>query len=116
MAGKAGKSGGKRPGAGRKSKASEIELQKLLKKCIKPADREKLFASLLTDAKSPAFSVRNDARKQLLAYLFGKPVDRDGFGEEDEPESSAEDTLTDWKQLREERRAQAESAFPEGGE
>jgi hypothetical protein len=76
--------GGKRQGAGRKSKAEELGLQKLLDKCWTQAERRACIKKLAQDAKSKDFKERSESRKLLLAYAFGKPKERhdvnlDGF-------------------------------------
>ncbi len=68
--------GGARTGAGRKSKAAEEDLQRLFEKCFKKKDQEKVFAKLVADASSDSFRVRNESRKLLFAYLYGKPTQR----------------------------------------
>jgi len=70
------KNGGKRAGAGRKSRVVEQDLNALLDKCVPAKDRESIVRKLAEDALSVSFRVRNEARKLLLAYMFGKPVDR----------------------------------------
>lgn len=67
------KNGGKRPGAGRKSKAQELGLIALLDKCFTKADRESCIEKLAEDCKSDDFHVRQESRKLLLSYTFGKP-------------------------------------------
>lgn len=74
--------GGARPGAGRKSKAEEAGLKDLLDACITTADRKKLFNKL----KEKALAGEDFAMQLLLAYIYGKPVQRqeisgDGGGE-----------------------------------
>ena len=66
--------GGARAGSGRKPKAAEDDLQKLLKKCVTRKDREDIFTQLARDARSQAFSVRHKSRELLFNYLYGKPV------------------------------------------
>lgn len=68
--------GGKRAGAGRKSKVVEQGLHESLMNCSTAAEREKILRLLCEDAMHTAFSIRNEARKLWLAYLHGKPVDR----------------------------------------
>lgn len=69
------KNGGARNGAGRKSKAEEMELQSLLDRCWTQAARESCITKLAKDANSRLFTVRHEARKLLMAYTFGKPVE-----------------------------------------
>jgi hypothetical protein len=68
--------GGKRAGAGRKPKAVEQNLSDLLKECAGDEDMREVLRLLVADSKHQAFSVRNEARKLLLAYKYGKPVER----------------------------------------
>lgn len=61
--------GGKRLGAGRKSKAEELGLASLLDKCWTLKQREECIRSLATNAANGEM----DAIKLLMAYTFGKP-------------------------------------------
>lgn len=66
------KNGGKRPGAGRKTKAEEMGLAALLNECFSLDERKKLIKALVKAAlRSPMIDM--DAAKLLLAYTFGKP-------------------------------------------
>ena len=76
MPGQIGNSGGKKGRSGRKPRAFEDDLQVLLRKCFTKADREKVLRQLVEDSFSPSFRIRHAARTLLLAYLYGKPVDR----------------------------------------
>jgi hypothetical protein len=67
------KNGGARSGAGPKSKKFEDDLHARLKKACKPKDLDDIWAKLVKDAKSDAFSVRHKGREMLFAYLYGKP-------------------------------------------
>ncbi len=64
--------GGARRGAGRKSKAEEMGLAKLLDECFTLADRREVFTSLAELAKGRDMK----AIELLLAYTYGKPVQR----------------------------------------
>ncbi len=73
------KNGGARSGAGRKSKHDEDDLRKRLAKACKEGKIDQLdivFSKLVEDAKSTSFKTRHEARKLLLAYIYGKPVER----------------------------------------
>jgi hypothetical protein len=70
------KHGGKRPNSGRKSKAFEQNLNGLLEKCVPGSQRESIIQKLAEDAGHTSFRIRNEARKLLLAYMYGKPVER----------------------------------------
>jgi hypothetical protein len=70
------KRGGKRAGAGRKSRVIEQNLNALLQACVPGSKRESIIRKLAEDAEHPSFRIRNEARKVLLAYMYGKPVDR----------------------------------------
>lgn len=76
------KNGGKRPNAGRKGKAEELGLVGLLDKCWTPSDREDCITKLAEKARAGDM----DATKLLLAYTYGKPVDRKELtGKDGEP-------------------------------
>lgn len=64
--------GGKRGRSGRKSKAEELGLAQLLDKCWTQAHREECITRLSAMARTGNL----DAMKLLLAYAYGKPVER----------------------------------------
>lgn len=64
---------GKKGHSGRKSKAEELGLERLLHECWTPAERRACIKKLAKDAKSQDFKERHEARKLLLAYAFGRP-------------------------------------------
>lgn len=67
--------GGKRKGAGRKSKAEELGLVALLDECFTVEERKKVIRVLVEAAtRAPLFNI--EAAKLLLAYTYGKPVDK----------------------------------------
>jgi hypothetical protein len=73
------KNGGARNGAGRKSKPAEDDLRKRLKKACKDGKidyLDEVFRKLVSDAVSTSTKTRQEARKLLLAYLYGRPVER----------------------------------------
>ena len=70
------KNGGKRAGAGRKPKAVNENLRELLTECAPQEKRESILKQLVEDAQHVSFKIRNEARKLLLAYMFGTPVAR----------------------------------------
>lgn len=70
------KNGGARPGAGRKPKAVSDELRALFDKCVTQKDREAIVKQMVQDALSPSLRTRIEARKLLLAYMFGTPIAR----------------------------------------
>lgn len=75
MPGVKGNSGGKKGRSGRKSKAEEMGLKALLDKCFTQADRETLIKNLVKEARrAPLMNM--EAAKLLLAYTFGKPVEK----------------------------------------
>jgi hypothetical protein len=76
MAGVKGNSGGKKGRSGRRPKAEEMGLVALLNKCFTPADREECIMKLAEDCLSSDFHERNESRKLLLAYTFGKPTEK----------------------------------------
>lgn len=67
--------GGPRPGAGRRTKADADDLRDLLKKCAPKSKREAMLRKLVEDSAHVSFKIRHEARKLLLAYLYGKPVE-----------------------------------------
>jgi len=70
MAGRKGTTGGRRKGAGRKTKAEELGLPRLLAACITDAERKALFRVL----KKKALAGEDRALELVLAYLYGKPI------------------------------------------
>lgn len=66
------KKGGARPNAGRKSKAEEMELYKLLNKCWTKREREECIKKLAQRATKGDL----ESIKLLMAYTFGKPTER----------------------------------------
>jgi hypothetical protein len=78
--------GGARPGAGRKSKAREAELERLLKKCWTKEQREEAFTKLAQRAALGSM----EAVKFLAFFAFGKPVQR-VLIEEDRPDKGKVD-------------------------
>ncbi|HEX8688211.1 MAG TPA: hypothetical protein VF654_16985 [Pyrinomonadaceae bacterium] len=80
--------GGARPGAGRKAKATEADLQKRLKKALQADGKDRLdrmFQLWVEDTEAESFRIRHAARTSLAAYLYGKPVQR-VLVEEDPPD------------------------------
>lgn len=71
MAGVKGK-GGKAGRSGRKTKAVELGLQKLLDECWTLAERKACIKKLAASAKLGEM----EATKLLMAYAYGKPVDK----------------------------------------
>lgn len=70
------KNGGARAGAGRKPKEVNENLRELLNVCAPQEQRESILRELVEDAQHVSFRIRNEARKLLLAYMFGTPVAR----------------------------------------
>lgn len=64
--------GGKRAGAGRKTKAETLQLDKLLDECVSDDDIKELFRVLVRNGKRGNVN----AIMALLAYRYGKPKDR----------------------------------------
>lgn len=73
MPGQIGNKGGQKGRSGRKSKAEELGLARLLDRCFTKTDRETCILKLAEDCNSSDFHVRQESRKLLLAYTFGKP-------------------------------------------
>jgi hypothetical protein len=65
--------GGKRQGAGRKSKAAELGLAELIDSVWSIQDQKKVFKQLADDCSDIDFHVRHESRKLLFSYKFGKP-------------------------------------------
>jgi hypothetical protein len=61
--------GGRRPGAGRKSKAEEVGLKRLLSECWTQDQRRKCVRALADRASRGDM----EAVKLLFSYTFGKP-------------------------------------------
>lgn len=74
--------GGKKGRSGRKSKAEELGLVALLNKCFTEAARKRCLIQLAKDCESKDFHERNESRKLLLAYTFGKPTEKHEHGGE----------------------------------
>ena len=70
------RNGGKRAGAGRKPKEINENLRELFAACAPQEKRESILRGLVEDAEHVSFRIRNEARKLLLAYMFGTPVAR----------------------------------------
>jgi hypothetical protein len=68
--------GGARRGAGRRQKDDADELRSVLSKCASTRKRKAILKKLVEDSEHSSFKIRHEARKLLLAYLYGKPVDR----------------------------------------
>lgn len=71
MAGKKGRSGGKRKGAGRKTKAEELGLPNLINEVIGEEGKRELIDVLYRKSKTGSYQ----HLQLLLAYIFGKPVE-----------------------------------------
>src|ERR1051326_5162264 len=69
---KPGNPGG-RKGSGRKSKAEELGLEKLLQDCWSEKDRKACITKLAEDAKSDDFKIRHPSREMLFSYAYGRP-------------------------------------------
>ena len=70
-----GNSGGKKGRSGRKSKAEEMGLQALLAECWTEADRKACIRALAERAKK-GIKFDMEAVKLLMAYAYGRPVER----------------------------------------
>lgn len=68
-----GNRGGQKGRSGRRTKAEEMGLVSLLDKCFTRADREVCIKKLAEDCRSEEFHVRQESRKLLLSYTYGKP-------------------------------------------
>lgn len=67
--------GGRRPGAGRKPKAHDIELHGILSD-VWPAEKRHAALQRVADVADSDRGDALDAIKLLLAYAYGKPIDR----------------------------------------
>lgn len=65
----AGKNGGKREGAGRKSKAEELGLPALIDEVLGKNGKKDLIEAINKEAKSGSFQ----HQQLLMAYSYGKP-------------------------------------------
>ena len=84
--------GGARPGAGRKSKAKKAGLEDILNQCVTLADRAKIFGVL----KKKALAGEDFSMQLLLAYLYGKPIQRQEItGADGGPIRTRAEDLTD---------------------
>lgn len=68
--------GGRRPGAGRKSKADELELAALLEDSFTAEDRKLVVQNLSQIAKGGDAKSAVSAASLLFAYTYGKPTER----------------------------------------
>lgn len=68
--------GGARPGAGRKTKAEILGLAELIDTAWPTADQKKVITKLAKDCNDPDFHIRQESRKLLLAYKFGRPTEK----------------------------------------
>lgn len=68
--------GGRRPGAGRKSKAEELGLVALLEESFSIDDRRAVIQNLTTIAKGSDLKAAVSASSLLLAYAYGKPTEK----------------------------------------
>jgi hypothetical protein len=68
--------GGARPGAGRKTKAEILGLAAMIDESWPIAEQKKVIKKLAKDCMDDDFHIRQEARKLLLAYKFGKPTER----------------------------------------
>ena len=91
------KNGGARPGAGRKPKALVLELHGLLSEAW-PMDRRRLAIENLADLAESDSKAAVEASKTLLAYAYGKPIDRKEIsGPDGEPlKAYVSVSPTDW--------------------
>lgn len=68
--------GGARPGAGRKTKAEILGLAEMIDEAWPIAKQKEVIKKLAKDCMDNDFHTRQEARKLLLAYKFGKPTER----------------------------------------
>lgn len=74
--------GGKRTGAGRKTKAETLQLDKLLEDCATDDDIKELFRVLVRNGKRGNIN----ATMAFLSYKYGKPKERlEHSGDKDNP-------------------------------
>jgi hypothetical protein len=72
MAGVKGKSGGFREGGGRKTKADELGLPKLIEDVIGEVGKKELIQKIFSQAKSGSFP----HQQLIMNYSFGKPIEK----------------------------------------
>lgn len=63
--------GGRREGAGRKSKAEEMGLPRLIEECIGEEGKRALVLAIKKKAMSGSYK----HQELLMAYIYGKPTD-----------------------------------------
>lgn len=68
--------GGARPGAGRKTKAQILGLAEMIDEAWPIPKQKEVIKKLAQDCLDDDFHIRQEARKLLLAYKFGKPTER----------------------------------------
>lgn len=71
MAGKSGRSGGTRPGAGRPAKQAKLNDSAVLGKALQHGDPKAFLLAVMADAGNDA-RVRVDAVKALLPYTYAR--------------------------------------------
>jgi hypothetical protein len=64
--------GGKREGAGRKSKAEELQLSKLIEDVIGEDGKKELISKIYEQSKGGSFP----HQQLLMNYMFGKPKEK----------------------------------------
>lgn len=64
--------GGIRPGQGRKTKAEELGLPRLIEEVIGEDGKKEIIEKLYKEAKSGSFP----HTQLLMAYMYGKPVEK----------------------------------------
>lgn len=62
--------------SGRKPEAKQQRFDELINKCWTDESRQQVLNKLIEDCGSKLFSERNEARKLLFAYTFGKPTEK----------------------------------------
>lgn len=70
--------GGRREGAGRKTKAEELGLPKLIEEVIGDAGKKALIEKVHTQAIAGNFP----QQQLMLAYIYGKPVEKHDIDQE----------------------------------
>lgn len=68
--------GGARPGSGRKTKAEILGLAELIDASWPETKQKAVIKKLAKDCEDDDFHTRQESRKLLLAYKFGRPTER----------------------------------------
>lgn len=71
--------------SGRRPEARVARFQELAENLWTPERREKCLTMLMDDCESQDFAIRNEARKLMFAYVWGKPTEKHEHSGGDQP-------------------------------